>query len=110
MEVLTREDVRKILSVAGTRDRALVLTLIDSGLRRGEALALDWEDLELHTGAVHVRRRKGGNARVTYIGAKTRRALRAGACGNPAGIGGTGAAGSPAAPFSRSRHQAPPAL
>ena len=35
MEVLTREEVRKILSVVGTRDRALVLTLIDSGLRRG---------------------------------------------------------------------------
>ncbi len=75
MEVLTREEVRKILSVCGIRDRALVLTLIDSGIRRGEALALIWDDLDLHTGAIHVRRGKGGKARVTYIGAKTRRAL-----------------------------------
>ena len=37
-EVLSREDVKRVLSVCGTRDRALELTLIDSGLRRGEAL------------------------------------------------------------------------
>ena len=75
MEVLSREDVRAVLRVCGTRDRALVMTLIDSGLRRGEALALDWEDVDLHTGAVHVRRGKGGKARVTYVGAKTKIAL-----------------------------------
>jgi site-specific recombinase XerD len=59
MEVLSPEDVKKVLSVCGLRDRALVMTLIDSGLRRGEALALTWEDLDFHTGAVHVRRGKG---------------------------------------------------
>ena len=75
MEVLSREEVKRVLSVCGPRDRALVLTLIDSGIRRGEALALDWEDVDFRTGAVHVRRGKGGKARVTYIGAKTRRAL-----------------------------------
>jgi len=75
MEVLSLEDVRRVLSVCGTRDRALVMTLIDSGLRRGEALDLVWEDLDLNTGAVHVRRGKGRKARVTYVGAKTRRAL-----------------------------------
>ena len=64
-----------MLSVCGTRDRALVMTLIDSGLRRGEALALNREDLDLRTGAIHVRRGKGGKARVTYVGAKTKRAL-----------------------------------
>ncbi|MFV2044743.1 MAG: tyrosine-type recombinase/integrase, partial [Anaerolineales bacterium] len=75
MEVLSREDVKRVLSVCGTRDRALVMTLIDSGLRRGETLGLDWDDVDLRTGAIHVRRGKGGKARVTYIGAKTRRAL-----------------------------------
>ncbi len=75
MEVLSREDVRRIIKVCGPRDRALVLTLIDSGLRRGEALSLDWDDVDLRTGAVHVRRGKGRKARVTYVGAKTRRAL-----------------------------------
>ena len=75
MEVLSREDVKRVLSVCGTRDRALVMTLVDSGLRRGEALDLDWEDVDLRTGAVHVRRGKGGKARVTFVGAKTRRAL-----------------------------------
>ena len=76
MEVLSPEEVKRVLDVCGARDRALVMTLIDSGLRRGEALALDWEDVDLHTGAVHLRRGKGGKARVTYVGAKTRRALQ----------------------------------
>ncbi len=75
MEVLSREDVRRVLSVCGTRDRALVMTLIDSGLRRGEALTLDWDDVDFRTGAVRVRRGKGRKARVSYVGAKTRRAL-----------------------------------
>ncbi|MFV2044747.1 MAG: tyrosine-type recombinase/integrase [Anaerolineales bacterium] len=75
MEVLSRQDVRQVLSVCGTRDRALVMTLIDSGLRRAEALDLTWEDLDLRTGAIHVRRGKGRKARVTYVGAKTKRAL-----------------------------------
>ncbi|MFV2043980.1 MAG: tyrosine-type recombinase/integrase [Anaerolineales bacterium] len=75
MEVLTNDDLKRVLSVCSSRDRALVLTLIDSGLRRGEALALDWDDIDLRTGMVHVRRGKGGKARVTYIGTKTKRAL-----------------------------------
>jgi len=75
MEVLSREDLKSILSVCGSRDRALVMTLVDSGIRRGEALALNWEDLDSRTGAVLVRRGKGRKARVTYVGAKSRRAL-----------------------------------
>ena len=75
MEVLTREEVKRILKVCGARDSALVMMLIDSGLRRGEALALYWEDVDFHTGAVHVCRGKGRKARVNYVGAKTRRAL-----------------------------------
>jgi len=41
----------------------------------GEALALDWGDIDFRTGMVGVRRGKGGKARVTYVGAKTHRAL-----------------------------------
>ncbi|MCH8878140.1 MAG: tyrosine-type recombinase/integrase, partial [Chloroflexi bacterium] len=62
MEVLSREDVKRVLSVCGTRDRALVLTLVDSGVRRGEALDLTWDDVDFRTGAVHVRRGKGRKA------------------------------------------------
>ena len=43
---------------------------LDSGIRRGEALALNWEDLDFQTGSVLVRRGKGRKARITYVGAK----------------------------------------
>jgi len=52
-----------------------VLTLIDSGVRRGGALALDSDDVNFHSGAIHVRRGKDRKTRVNYVGAKTHRAL-----------------------------------
>ena len=36
---------------------------------------MNWEDVDFHTGSVHVRREKGRKARMTYVGAKTRWAL-----------------------------------
>lgn len=38
------------------RDRAMILTAAYSGLRQGELLALEWDDLELDDSRVHVRR------------------------------------------------------
>lgn len=63
-----------MLSACNTRDRALVLTPIDRNLRSAEALALDWDDIDLQTGMDHVRRGKCGKDRVTYVHAITRRA------------------------------------
>lgn len=41
--------------------RALVMLLLDSGCRRGEAVALRWDDVDLKTGYTHVK----GNAQYT---------------------------------------------
>jgi len=59
----------------GERDRAMMLFLLDSGLRRGELRALNVADITMVTGSVLVRRGKGGKARTAFIGSKTRRAL-----------------------------------
>jgi integrase/recombinase XerD len=60
--------VRRLLSVCGKpRDAAIVLCLLDSGLWASEFVALDVADVEVKTGAVHVRRGKG---RVAFLGAK----------------------------------------
>jgi integrase/recombinase XerD len=73
---LTPEQFKKALKAATTpRDRALLLFFVDSGVRRAEALALNWGDVNFQTGAVLVRLGKGNKARVTCIGAHTRRAL-----------------------------------
>lgn len=60
---------------ATARDKAVVLLMADTGLRRSEVVALDWGDLDLRAGLVRVRRGKGGKARSVVVGARTRRAL-----------------------------------
>ena len=57
------------------RDRAIVLVLLDSGLRASELCALTVADVDVTTGYVLVKRGKGGKGRITYIGKQTRRAL-----------------------------------
>lgn len=57
------------------QEKAIVLLMVDTGLRRSEVTALDWGDLDLHTGLTRIRRGKGGKARLVLLGANTRRAL-----------------------------------
>jgi site-specific recombinase XerD len=74
---LTADEVSRVLKVCNVRDRALVLLMVDSGLRRGEVCALNWGDLDIASGVIRVQRGKGGKARTTVIGATARRALLA---------------------------------
>lgn len=76
LPALSPDDVKRILNVCETpRDAAVVLCLLDTGLRASEFCALDVADVDLKTGAVQVRRGKGGKGRVAFLGAKARKAL-----------------------------------
>jgi len=59
----------------GDRDRAIIMTLLDTGLRASEFCALNIGDVDMATGAVIVRKGKGGKDRVAFISATTRREL-----------------------------------
>jgi site-specific recombinase XerD len=62
-------------SFAGARDRALLLLLLDTGIRKSEAHALKVGDVGLADGHVFIRKGKGGKSRSVFVGVKTRRAL-----------------------------------
>jgi site-specific recombinase XerD len=53
----------------------LLLFFVDSGIRRAEGVALNWGDVNFQTGAVLIKLGKGRKARVTAIGAHSKRAL-----------------------------------
>jgi len=57
-QVYTKNELRSLIGVTedGSRDRLLVMVLALTGLRIGEALALDWPSVDFKTSALHVRR------------------------------------------------------
>ena len=82
-------------SSAGRRDRALVLTLLDTGARCSEVVQLDLADLDLEARRVRIRFGKGNKQRVVPFAARCDEALRAyladrGATAGPLFLASTG--------------------
>ncbi|MBM3251803.1 MAG: tyrosine recombinase XerC [Candidatus Omnitrophica bacterium] len=80
-EFLTEEEMAKLLnapakdSPAGLRDRAILETLYSTGMRIGELVGLDIEDVDFISGVVKVKG-KGKKERLLPIGEKALSALR----------------------------------
>jgi integrase len=53
----SKAELRAIIDAAPARARPFILTAIFSGLRGSELRGLKWEDVDLKTGELHVRRR-----------------------------------------------------
>ena len=75
LPVLTAEQLQQIAKACNVRDKAIVLFMADSGLRRKETILLNWGDVDMQSGLVRVRQGKGKKDRSAVIGAKVRRAL-----------------------------------
>jgi len=80
-DYLTEREIEKLMKAAdanrwGHRDATAILIAYRHGLRASELVALRWDDIELATGRLHVRRAKAGATSVHPIGARESRALR----------------------------------
>jgi integrase/recombinase XerD len=100
VDVFTKEDIEALLKACdycresnpwdrrkftmkrstAKRDRAIILTLFDTGLRASELCALKIGDVDFKTGKVQVKHgvlggAKGGKGRVVFIGKATRRSV-----------------------------------
>jgi integrase/recombinase XerD len=65
---------------SANRDQAIILTLLDTGLRATELCSLTVGDVDLKTGKVNIRHgvgggAKGGKGRVTYLGKAARKSV-----------------------------------
>jgi site-specific recombinase XerD len=72
----TKDEIKRLQKAAtGEREQAIVLFLLDTGMRASELVALNGGDIELKTGTVRIRVGKGEKARTVYIGSRSTRAL-----------------------------------
>ncbi len=62
-------------SFTGSRGRAILLALMDTGARAGELVAMSLADLDI-TGAILIKQGKGKKPRTVFLGEKSRRAFR----------------------------------
>jgi integrase/recombinase XerC len=81
LDPISREDFDKLQETCkkdwyGIRDRAILQTLLDSGVRAGELISLNLGDLDINNGEILVRHSKNKKPRYTFVGATTRRSLR----------------------------------
>src|SRR6266540_2181591 len=73
MEPLSDADLRRLLAVADVRDRAILLLLLDTGLRVSEAAGISLGDLRADA-SIKVMG-KGAKERIVPVGAATRQAI-----------------------------------
>lgn len=81
-DVPTEEELRAVLIICsdtleGIRNRTLILTLADAGLRASEALHLLCEDWRPTDRGLFIRSGKGKKDRMVFVGPTTTRALKA---------------------------------
>jgi site-specific recombinase XerD len=80
-EPLSLEDFAALVATCkrrtfnGERDRAILYTLLDTGIRRQELADLHSEDFNPATGSILIRSGKGGKSRTVFLGATSRRAV-----------------------------------
>ena len=70
-------DTCKMTTFLDYRDRALLLFLLDTGVRAREILKINLEDINLVDGSVIIREGKGGKPRIVFLGKMSRKAIRA---------------------------------
>ncbi len=76
LPVLSIEEVKRILAACETvRDKAIILLMVDTGLRRSEVCSLNWENINLRSGICMVKKGKGKKDRIVVLGVVTRRSL-----------------------------------
>lgn len=79
-EILTKDKIRKILTYLPLHGKALVLLLASSGMRVGEALSLELEDVKLDEEPVRIVIRqeitKSQTQRTTFISSEAREVLK----------------------------------
>jgi integrase len=74
---LTAEEEARPMDALPERLRPFVTVALHTGMRRGELLALRWQDVDFATGTIRVRQDKAGDGRWVVLNSVAREALLA---------------------------------
>jgi site-specific recombinase XerD len=76
LPILSIQEVQEVIHACQEkRDKAVIMLMVDTGLRRSETCNMDWGDVDLASGLCLVRNGKGKKDRSVVIGVKTRRVI-----------------------------------
>jgi integrase/recombinase XerD len=75
-DVLLMVDTCKTTDFLDYRDKAILLFLLDTGVRARELLRINLEDINLMDGSVTILSGKGGKSRIVFLGKVSRKAIR----------------------------------
>jgi integrase len=72
---LEKEEIQKLLAHCSANLRAIVVVLLNTGMRKGELQSLQWKDIEFRNGIITVRQSKSGKSRHIPMNSVVREAL-----------------------------------
>ena len=75
MRVLSQEEERKLIDAAAPHFKPLIIVAINTGMRRGELLNLQWEQVDLQSSTITIKQSKSGKVRHIPINKKAQEAL-----------------------------------
>ncbi len=75
VEYLREDEIKRIIEVSEDYLRPILIVAINTGMRRGEILALKWSDIDFQTGTIYIREAKSGKGRTVPMNNNVRNAL-----------------------------------
>ncbi|UCG51023.1 MAG: site-specific integrase [Candidatus Latescibacterota bacterium] len=75
MRVLSHEEERRLIEAAAPHIRPLIIVAINTGMRRGELLSLQWEQVDLQSRTITIKHSKNGRVRHIPINKTTQEAF-----------------------------------
>jgi integrase len=75
MRVLSQVEEEKLIDAAAPHFKPLIIVAINTGMRRGELLALQWEQVDLQTSTITIKQSKNGKVRHIPINKKAQETL-----------------------------------
>jgi integrase len=75
MRVLSQDEEQKLIDAAAPHFKPLIAVAINTGMRRGELLSLQWEQVDLQSKTITIKQSKNGKVRHIPINKKTQEAL-----------------------------------